>query len=203
MKAVNNHPSAEEIMAFVCPDGDVLCKEQFENDFNMIAHFVSCPDCRKIKDDMVTFIESIETALDYAGKDRSLTLKILHSLLQINPHNELVYNDVILACHGTVSLAAEKSAICFNTAKTEPTELWDNAKQEKTYVFAKNAVNKISLCKEQINVFLSDDGKKEHALLLIPEKAENEPKLCPMVKENCGWQVQCVCSEGEYDIVIF
>ncbi len=203
MAVVNNHPSTEEIMAFVCPDGDVFCEENFESDFKMISHFVACEECRKIKDEMVSFIEKLETSLGHAGKNRGLKLKIMHSLLQVNPHNELVYNDVILACRGSVSETAEKSVIHFDAEKDKLTEMWDNAKQEKTYVFLETAVNKISLGNEQINVVLSDDGKKEHALLLIPENAESEPILCSMSKESLNWQVQCTCPEDEYDIVIF
>lgn len=201
MTTTKKHPTLEEIMDFVCPDGDVVSSERFEKDFSLISHFVDCENCRKLKDDMIQFIEMMDFSFDQCNTNRELMLKILSSMLRLGAIKDFPSGNIVLSCKGTVSNAMEMSSICQDAVDaTEVTELSGGANGEKTYLF--NA-NRISISKEQIDVFLHDDGKSEHSVLLIPENTEHMPMLCSMTKESNEWQVRCHLPEDDYDIVIF
>lgn len=58
-----DHPSWEEIMAFVTATKDYIMNEPV-NAFKMIAHFCQCEECRTVKNEMMIMEDELNTALE-------------------------------------------------------------------------------------------------------------------------------------------
>jgi len=201
----NNHPTLEMIMDFASLSKDTIDRNRFGDYFAMVAHFVQCEKCRKIKDEMIMFLEQIDLHLSESKSERALKLKIYYSLELLELTDEWKNNEILLSVKGKISKQIGESviqSIRFDREKEKNMQFDGDLLDKYSEVIDSNN-NRISFGSEKIEVSLCDDGRDKHSVLIIPENVEKQPILCTMKKETDMWQVSCDCPEDDYDIVVF
>ena len=206
------HLSFNEILSFVCSDRKAFSKSP-EKYFGFVKHFSECEKCREIKNDLCRIQQNMEDAIQVLKNDDIVKLKakITYSLDKLQlPHKK--YNDIFLAVKGTLSntidnskfyLEQENQHLLSGNFDYVTMNGEDGVARKYLNMIADDKLNKITLDSGNISVSLSDDGKSNHSVLLIPENIDREPIIQKLKKEKTEWKAECICPEDDYDIVIF
>ena len=206
------HLKFNEILSFVCSDGKAFSKSP-EKYFDFVKHFSKCEKCREIKNDLCRIQQNMEEAVRVLKNDDIVKLKakIAYSLDKLQlPHKK--YNDIYFAVKGTLSNIADNSKFYLEQENQHllsgnfdyvTVNGEDGVAKKYLNIIADDKLNKITLDAGNISVSLSDDGKSNHSVLLIPEDVAREPIIQKLKKEKTEWKAERICPEDDYDIVIF
>ena len=193
------------ILNFANLSKDTLDRGKFGEYFAMISHFKECETCRKAKDDMVLFLDQLNSVFGKDEKSKALKIKILYSLDLLNMAEEWKNNDILLSAKGKVAEKVGESVIqrvdfdCYTDV-----ESCENGLALDRYceiVDVNN--NRIAFGSGKVEITLIDDGKDKHSVLLIPDNIDSTPILFDLEKNVNKWQASCRCPEDDYEIVIF
>ena len=208
----NKHLTFKQILAFVCADSSKISKSP-QKYFSYLKHFSECEKCRTIKNHLTQIETNVKNALTLLDNDEiaDLKAKVAYSSEKFNlPY--IKFENIIIAVKGTVSNTIDRSEIHLPNENNEL--LCKNFNyvisneadgSEKTHLdrIIDNKYNTIILDAGNVSIYLSNDEKLDHTMLVIPTNGHNEPFMCKFEREDSGWKAECACPEDDYEIIVF